>query len=131
MTISASRASHTKVVHRRLISALLVLILYSAIPWQALAQGETEQRWEIPPTDHFDIYYQSQERSDVDAVAREAERAYARISYALRQELAAKMPLILVGEDRDLPRNEGQARALVTASRASERDHLFLSAETL
>jgi len=41
-----------------------------------------------------------------------------------------KLPLILVGEDRDLPRNEEQARALVTASRASERDHLFLSAET-
>ena len=36
----------------------------------------------IQPTDHFDIYYQSQQRSHVDAVAREAERAYARISYA-------------------------------------------------
>lgn len=130
MTMSASSASHGAIVLPRLISTLVLLILYSATPGHALRQNGREQEWDIERTDHFDIYYQSQQRSQVDAVAREAERAYARISYILRHELAAKMPLILVREDRDLPRNEEQARALVAASRAPERDHLLLSAET-
>src|SRR5712692_4158236 len=131
MLMSAGPASHTAILPPGLISALVFLMLYSATPGHALAQDGREQRWDIHPTDHFDIYYQWQQRSHVDAVAREAERAYARISYALRHELAEKMPLILVREDRDLPRNEEQARALVTASSAPERDHLLLSAETL
>jgi hypothetical protein len=130
MIISAGPASHTAMLPPRLICALLFLILCSATPGHALAQDGREQRWDIQPTEHFDIYYQSQQRSHVDAVAREAERAYVRVSYALRHELAEKMPLILVREDRDLPRNEEEARALVTASRAPERDHLLLSAET-
>ena len=130
MTMSARCASHGAILRPRLISALMFLILYSATPGHALIQNGSPQRWDIQPTDHFDIYYQSPQRSHVDAVAREAERAYAWISYALRHELAEKMPLILVREDRDLPRNEEQARALVTASRAPGRDHLLLSAET-
>jgi hypothetical protein len=130
MTMSASSASHGAILPPRLISGLVFLILYSTTPGHALTQNGRAQTWDIEPTDHFDIYYQSQQRSQVDAVAREAERAYARISYVLRHELAEKMPLILVREDRDLPRNEEQARALVTASRAPERDHLLLSAET-
>jgi hypothetical protein len=112
-----------------MISALVFLMLYNATPGHALAQDGRERGWDIQPTDHFDIYYQSQQRSHVDVVAREAEHAYARVSYALRHELAEKMPLILVREDRDLPRNEEEARALVTASGAPERDHLLLSAE--
>lgn len=130
MTLQQVPRANTAMLPPSLISALVSLILYSATPGHALAQDGREQRWDIQAADHFDIYYQSQQRSRVEAVAREAERAYARISYALRHELGAKMPLILVGEDRDLPRNEEQARALVTASRAPERDHLFLSAET-
>jgi hypothetical protein len=130
MTLLARPTSHTVMLPSRLISALVVLSLYSALPGHTLAQDGREQRWEIQSTDHFDIYYQSQQRSHVDPVAREAEHAYARISYALRHELAAKMPLILVRDDRDLPRNEEQARALVTASRAPARDHLLLSVET-
>jgi hypothetical protein len=76
------------------------------------------------------IHYQPQQRSHVDAVAREAERAYARLSFTLRHELTDKIPLILVRKDRDLPRNEEQARALVNASRAAERHHVLVSAET-
>ena len=129
MSMSARCARHGA-MPPRLSSALVFLILYSATPGHALTQNGSPQRWDIQPTDHFDIYYQSPQRSQVDAVAREAERAYARISYVLRHELAEKMPLILVREDRDLPRNQEQARALVTASRAPDRDHLLLSAET-
>ena len=113
-----------------MIRALAFLILYSVTAGRALAQGGGAQTWEIQPTDHFEIHYQSSQRSHVDAIAREAERAYARISLALKHEFAAKMPLILVREDRDLPQNPEQARALVTASRAAERDHLLLSVET-
>jgi len=86
--------------------------------------------WDTQATDHFDIYYQSPQRVHVDAVAREAERAYARISFALDHRLSAKVPLLLVREDRDMPRTEAQSLALVTASGAPARDHLFLSAET-
>lgn len=130
MSISAAAVEHTAILRPPRIGALVFLILYSAAPGHVLAQDRRAQTWDTHATDHFDIYYQPQQRSYVDAVAREAERAYARISFALRHELAAKMPLILVREDRDLPRNEEQARALVTASRAPERDHLLLSAET-
>ena len=98
MTMSARCPSHGAILPPRLISALVFLILYSATPGHALIQNGSPQRWDIQPTDHFDIYYQSQQRSQVDAVAREAERAYTRISYVLRHELAEKMPLILVRE---------------------------------
>jgi hypothetical protein len=130
MIVSAGPASHRTLLPPCLICAFVFLIVYSATPGHVLAQDQRAQRWEIQATEHFDIYYQSQQRGHVDAVAREAERAYARISFALRHELAEKMPLILVREDRDLPRNAEQARALVTASRAPERDHLLVSAET-
>jgi hypothetical protein len=95
-----------------------------------LARDGGAQGWATQSTDHFDIYYQSPQRAHVDAVAREAERAYARISLVLRHQLSGKVPLILVREDRDMPRNEEQARALVLASRAGPADHLVLSAET-
>ena len=96
MTMSASSASHGAILPPRLTSGLVLLILYSATPGHALTQNGRAQTWDIQPTDHFDIYYQSQQRGQVDAVAREAERAYARISCVLRHELAEKMPLILV-----------------------------------
>jgi hypothetical protein len=113
-----------------MIRALVFLISYGVTAGLALAQDGGAETWAIQPTDHFEIYYQPPQRSHVDAVAREAERAYARISLSLRHELAAKVPLILVREDRDLPRDQEQARALVIASRAGEHDHLLLSVET-
>jgi hypothetical protein len=107
----------------------MFLISYSAMSEPVLAQNPTSQTWDTHATDHFEIYYQSQQRGHVEAVAREAERAYARISFTLRHELAAKVPLILVRQERDLPRNEVQARALVIASGAPARDHLLMSTE--
>lgn len=110
------------------IRVLVLLTACCATSGHVLAQAGAAQRWDIQTTDHFDIYYQPQQRTYVDAVAQEAERAYAQIGFVLRHELAAKMPLILVREDGDLPRNEQEARALVAASGAPERDHLLLSA---
>jgi hypothetical protein len=115
---------------RRLIIALACLISYGATPGHALAQDGNAPPWHKHTTDHFDIHYQSPQRGHLVAVAHEAERAYARISFALSHQLAARMPLILVGADRDLPRSQEEARLLVIASGASEHDHLLLSAET-
>ena len=103
---------------------LASILAVAAIP------AQEPQPWMIRTTEHFEIYHQPQAQGHVDAVAREAEAAYDRIRLALRHELAATMPLILVPEDRDLPRSEEDARTLVTASGAPPRDHLLLSAET-
>jgi len=130
MIIPASLADYSALCVVRVIHVLVFLTLYNATSGHGLAEAGSAQRWDTQTTDHFDIYYQPQQRAHVDAVAHEAERVYARISFALRHELAAKMPLILVREDGDLPRNEEEARALVTASGSPERDHLLLSAET-
>jgi len=113
---------------KRRLSTLLA-ILSIAAPASAAAQARRAQAWDTRTTEHFEIYHQPRTRGHVDAVAREAEAAYARISFDLRHELEARMPLILVGEDRDLPRNGEEARTLVTASGAPPRDHLLLSAE--
>jgi hypothetical protein len=114
----------------RIIPVLTFLLFCSAAPAPVRAQAGHVGPWHIHPTAHFDIYYQAPQRSHLQAVAMEAELAYARIGVDLRHDLAEKMPLILVRQDRDLPRNVEEARELVTASGASERDHLLLSAET-
>jgi hypothetical protein len=87
--------------------------------------------WLVHATDHFDIYHLPVHRENVQTVAREAERAYARVSFDLKHDLAEKLPLIVVATDRDLPQDREQARAIVIASGAPERDHLLLSIETL
>jgi hypothetical protein len=112
-----------------MIGTLVFLVSYSAAPMLAAPPGA--QRWDIQATDHFEIYYRAPQGDHVRALADQAERAYARISLALRHDFEAKMPVILVAQDRDLPRNEQQAVALVTASGAPERHHLLVSAQTL
>jgi len=87
-------------------------------------------RWTMRASAHFDIYFQPSQSGRVDAIAREAERAYARISTLLRHELADKMDILLLATDRDRPDDAAQAYALVRASGASPRDHLVLSIES-
>jgi hypothetical protein len=74
-----------------MIRALVFLISCGVTAGLARVQDGGAQTWAIQPTEHFEIHYQSPQRSHVDAVAREAERTYARISLSLRHELAAKM----------------------------------------
>jgi hypothetical protein len=89
------------------------------------------QAWQVQATDHFDIYHQASQ-PQIDAAALEAERAYARISANMDHELTARMPVILVANDADLPRTIEQAYRLVAASGAPiEAEHLWLSGETL
>ena len=84
--------------------------------------------WRVRATNHFDIYY-AQAR-DLDSVAREAERAYARVSRDLRQQLSARVPLILLATSRDLPKTTQEAAVIVRASGAArDLDHLLLPVE--
>jgi hypothetical protein len=87
----------------------------------------TTAMWRVRATVHFDIYYP--QARDVDSIAREAERAYARVSRDLRREVSAKVPLILLPTSRDLPQTAQEAAAIVRASGAPNRDHLLLPVE--
>ena len=82
------------------ILALVTVILGSTslIPAQFDATTAT---WRVRATTHFDIYY-TQAR-DLDAIAREAEHAYARVSRDMARQVSAKVPLILLPTSRDLP----------------------------
>jgi hypothetical protein len=87
--------------------------------------------WTIHPTDHFDIYYRQEQASRLSEVAREAERAYLRVSVDLQHTLAKKVPLILLQMNRDLPKNSWQAHAVIRASGAPDGvDHVLLSLES-
>src|SRR4051794_26846067 len=83
--------------------------------------------WRVRATTHFEIYY-AQAR-DLDSIAREAERAYVRVSRDLRREISAKVPLILLPTSGDLPQTEQEAAVIVRASGAPPRDHLLLPVE--
>jgi hypothetical protein len=91
--------------------------------------GAMTAAWMVRGTDHFDIYYERQHERALNEIAREAERAYARVSFDLQHELAARMPLIVVQSDREMPQDRLQARELVRASGAPDRDHLLLAVE--
>lgn len=86
--------------------------------------------WTTRRTDHFDIFYQPEHAGLLDAVAREAERAYSRVSFDLKHALNAKVPLILVQTRGDVPTNSRQAGDLVRASGAPDGDHVVLPLES-
>jgi hypothetical protein len=83
--------------------------------------------WRVRTTDHFQIYY-AQPR-DLDSIAREAERAYSRVSRDRRQQLSGKVPLILLPTKRDLPHTEQEAAVIIRACRAPDRDHILFPVE--
>jgi hypothetical protein len=107
-------------------SLAITLMLYVGA---VSAQPASVQSWSTRTSPHFEIYYQGQTQAHVDAIARETERVYAQLSAALRHDFADKMPVIIVERDRDLPRTIAEGLALVVASQAPPRDHLFLSVE--
>lgn len=84
--------------------------------------------WHVRATDHFDVYYT--QRVDLDSIAREAERAYARIGRDLRRQGPVNVPLLLLPTTRDLPHSERDAAVIVRASGAAlDRDHLLLAVD--
>jgi hypothetical protein len=83
--------------------------------------------WRTRTTDHFDIYHT--EQMDLDEIARDAERAYSRVSADLGRDLSEKVPLILLPDNGDLPRDRSEASTIVRASGAPDVDHLLLPLE--
>jgi hypothetical protein len=83
--------------------------------------------WRTRTTDHFDIYHT--ERTDLDEIADQAERAYSRVSADLGRDLSEKVPLILLPANDDLPRDRSEASTIVRASGAPDVDHLLLPIE--
>jgi hypothetical protein len=88
-----------------------------------------QSAWQIVTTNHFEIFYEPTSAAHVSAVVDEAERAYSRIAADLRHDLSDRVPLILVGNARELPANRTAAIDLVQRSGAPARDHLLLAAE--
>ncbi len=102
------------------------------VPYNHLPSGNhgvMAAPWMVHATDHFDIYYERQHARALGEIARDVERAYARVSFDLRHELAVRMPLIVVDTDREMPQDRTQARELVRVSGAPDRDHLLLAVE--
>ena len=115
----------------------MTITIQLCLTMSLLAVGATSTRmqpasaaWTSRATEHFDVYFQPAQSARVDAIAREAERVYTRLSHLLRYDLAAKMDILLLTSDREGPRDAAQAYALVRASGASYRDHLVLSIES-
>jgi beta-lactamase regulating signal transducer with metallopeptidase domain len=58
--------------------------------------------WRIRQTDHFEIYYQPDLDLHAVRVAEEVERAYERISFDLKHNLAFKVPIVLLHRASEL-----------------------------
>ena len=80
------------------------VVLCLLVPSLALAQGgyfgrnkvQYQQfKFKVLSTDHFDIYYYTEEEEAAKMAARMAERWYTRLSQLLNHELSTKQPLIL------------------------------------
>jgi hypothetical protein len=107
-------------------SASLLTLLPLLLASNPVQFSPTTATWRVRATNHFDIFY-SQAR-DLDSIAQEAERAYARVSRDLGRQVSAKVPLLLVPSKNDLPRTEEEAAVIVRASGApTDRDHLILA----
>jgi hypothetical protein len=87
---------------RRVAAAVAAIAFVTAGAAPAAAQyfGQNKVQYEsfdfkVLKTDHFDIYYYSQEEAAVRTAARMAERWYARLSKVLGHQLSSRQPLVL------------------------------------
>jgi Tol biopolymer transport system component len=96
--------------HRLSLGALLALPAIAVNPTiqRAHAQyfGRNKVKYEsfhfqVLKTEHFDIYYYSEERDAAEQAARMAERWYSRLSRILDHELRGRQPLILYASHSD------------------------------
>ena len=112
-----------------------------SIPRQASAQrrlpspvkpSQPAGSWLTRQTDHFEIYYTADLDLHAERVAREAERAYERVSGDLRHDLAFKVPVFLFrtaaefAQSAPARRFEPDARRLI---RGTGRDRIVLAAD--
>ena len=113
--------------------AALIVVCGAAAP--AAAQrppaAPDQTRWAVVTSDHFDVFHDGLPAGRVSGAVREAEAAYARLSAALRYEIAWRIPIMLVERDRDQPTNAAEAGDLARRSGAPNRHRLVLSLESL
>jgi hypothetical protein len=80
------------------ILAFVAMILINPVSTQF---DPVAAKWRVRTTDHFQIYYA--QSLDLDSIAREAERAYSRVSRDRREQVSGKVPLILLPTKRATP----------------------------
>ncbi|MGH7457352.1 MAG: peptidase S9, partial [bacterium] len=87
--------------YRHIFFALLVLSLTPVVRTaeaQYFGQNKVQYenfKFEILKTDHFDIYFYSEEKAAAQQAARMAERWYARHKFILQHELNGRQPILL------------------------------------
>ena len=94
-------------------SALAVISppsLFATRAQTALAGQRSTGEQRIHHTDHFEIHYPPELDLHAERVAREAERAYERVSGDLRHNLAFKIPIVLFRTTQDLEQSVRTAR---------------------
>ena len=87
-------------------AALLLLAAASAAPAQAQYFGRNRVRYDdfqfqVLQTEHFDLYYYSDEEQAARDVGRMAERWYSRLSHILGHEFDERKSIILYADDAD------------------------------
>jgi hypothetical protein len=86
--------------------------------------------WQVSSSDHFEIYYRREQANRVQDLAWEAEQAYAHLTNALKYDLAARVSVILVSGNGDVP--EAAALPAGLALRLDPaRNRIVMSAEWL
>src|SRR5216117_2795999 len=88
----------------RLMVVLGVGILATPAAAQYFGQNKVQYRsfdFKSIQTEHFDIYYYSDERGGALDAARMAERAYARLSRILHHQFQSRKPIILYASQAD------------------------------
>ena len=85
----------------RVVAAVLLLVFggsATGVKAQYFGQNKVQYetfKFQVLPTEHFDIYYYPEEEAAARMAARMAERWYGRISKLLVHELRGRQPLIL------------------------------------
>jgi hypothetical protein len=105
----------------------LAVVLCGPTRLVAVQFNATTAEWHVRSTDHFEIYYTR--TPDLNAIAREAEQAYKRVSHDTHRDVSGRVPIILLPTTHDLPQNEQEAAVIVRATRAPDRDHIMLPIE--
>jgi Tol biopolymer transport system component len=90
------------------IIALIMLVISGSVSFAQFGYGFGQNKvqykdfdWSILSTEHFDVYYYSEEKQAAFDAARMAERGYAYLSEVLKHKIERKIPLILYASLND------------------------------
>ena len=102
-------------------AAAVAAFLAGATPAAAQYFGQNKVqyrafRFQIIQTEHFEVYYYSEERAAALDAARMAERAYARLSRVLHHQFQQRKPIILYASHTDFEQTNAIAGELGEAT---------------